>query len=233
MNDRRAEEFLDLYRRLETAAEKITGGGNRNSSVMALAHHREFRKYRDELDYARQVRNLLSHEAKINGAYGVVPGETLFRFMEKMVNRLENPPTVQQVMTPVKDLLLATPNHSVLSLMKEMEQRGLSHLPLLEQGKVVGMFSLETVFQWVLHQKEPFDEHTTIQHLAPYLPLEPRLGTCYVTVPSTMRVNDAKEVFDKAYERNQKIKLLLVTQKGTAQDKLLGVVSPYDLLEKD
>ena len=58
MNNQRAEEFLDLYRRLETAAERLTGTDSRTSSVMKLSRHRDFQKYREELDYARQVRNL-------------------------------------------------------------------------------------------------------------------------------------------------------------------------------
>ncbi len=229
MNNRQGEEFLDLYRRLETAAEKLMGTSNRSSSVMNLAHHRDFRKYRDQLDYARQVRNLLSHEAKISGQYGVVPGDTLMDFMEKLVNRLENPPTVFQVMTPVNRLLTARREQRVLSLMEEMNRRGLSHVPLLKNGKVEGMFSVETVFQWILDQNAPFTTECTMEQVSPYLPL----GKCYVTVAPTLLVNDARDLFDKAYDRNCQIKLLLVTKNGKADSSLMGVVSPYDLLEKE
>ncbi|MBR3844057.1 MAG: hypothetical protein IKM39_00960 [Clostridia bacterium] len=229
MNNRRAEDFLDLYRRLETAAERLMGSSSRSSSVMNLAHHRDYRKYKEELDYARQVRNLLSHEAKINGQYGVVPGETLFRFMEKLVGRLENPPTIFQVMTPTNRLLTAQSEQRVLPLMEEMNRRGLSHVPLLKNGKVQGMFSVETVFHWILEQNAPFTEECTMEQLSPYLPL----GKSYVYVAPTLLVNDARDLFDKAYDRNCQIKLLLVTKNGQADSSLMGVVSPYDLLEKE
>ena len=88
MSNQRAEEFLDLYRRLETASEKLMGTDSRSSPIMKLTRHRDFQKYKEGLDYARQVRNLLTHEAKLNGQYGVVPSDNLFRFMEKLVNRL-------------------------------------------------------------------------------------------------------------------------------------------------
>ncbi len=228
--NRRAEEFLDYYRRLETASERLMGTDSRSSSIMKLARHRDFQKYKDELDYARQVRNLLTHEAKINGQYGVVPSDSLFQFMEKMVNRLENPPTVLQAMTPTKELLMVQANQKVLPLMEEMHRRGLSHIPLLHNKKVQGMFSIETVFQWILDQNSPFTAQTTMEELANYLAIPQH---SYVFVAPTLLVNNARDLFDKAYDRNCQIKLLLVTHNGRSDGNLLGVVSPYDLLEKE
>lgn len=233
MNNQRAEEFLDLYRRLETAAERLTGTDSRTSSVMKLSRHRDFQKYREELDYARQVRNLLTHEAKLNGQYGVVPSDNLLRFMEKLVTRLENPPLVSHVMTPASRLLSVKSGQKVLPLMKEMEGRGLSHVPLLKNGRVMGVFSLDTVFHWILDQNAPFTEDTPIEELADYLPLACHSGQSYVFVPPSLTTGDAKDLFDKAYDRNCKIKLLLVTHNGKSDGNLLGVVSPYDLLEKE
>ena len=233
MNNQRAEEFLDLYRRLETAAERVTGTDSRSSSVMKLARHRDFSKYRDELDYARQVRNLLTHEAKLNGQYGVVPSDNLLRFMEKMVNRLENPPTVMHVMTPVDRLVAVKAGQKVLPLMEEMEGRGLSHVPLLKNGRVQGVFSTETVFCWNLHQNPPFTADTTIEELAEYLPLSAHHRHGYTFAPPTLPLNQAREMVDKAYNRSCKIKLLLITHNGKPDGNLLGVVSPYDLLEKE
>ncbi len=233
MSNQRAEEFLDLYRRLETASERMMGTDSRSSSIMKLSRHRDFSKYREELDYARQVRNLLTHEAKLNGQYGVVPSDNLFRFMEKLVNRLENPPTVSHVMTPVNRLLSVKSGQKVLPLMEEMARRGLSHVPLLKNGRVQGVFSLDTVFHWILDQNAPFTEDTPIEDLAEYLPLACHSGQSYVFVAPSLSSGDARDLFDKAYDRNCQIKLLLVTHNGKADGNLLGVVSPYDLLEKE
>ncbi len=233
MSNQRAEEFLDLYRRLETASERLMGTDSRSSSILKLARHRDFQKYRDELDYARQVRNLLTHEAKLNGQYGVVPSDNLFRFMEKLVNRLENPPTVSTAMTPVNRLLTVKSGQKVLPLMEEMARLGLSHVPLLKNGRVQGVFSLETVFHWILEQNAPFTQDTPIEDLADYLPLSCHGGNSYVFVVPSLPTNDARDLFDKAYDRNCQIKLLLVTHNGKPDGNLLGVVSPYDLLEKE
>lgn len=233
MSNQRAEEFLDLYRRLETASEKLMGTDSRSSSILKLSRHRDFGRYRDELDYARQVRNLLTHEAKLKGQYGVVPSDNLLSFMRKLVNRLENPPTLAGVMTPVNRLLSVKGGQKVLPLMEEMARRGLSHVPLLKNGRVQGVFSTETVFHWVLDQNAPFTEDTPIEELADYLPLSCHEGNSYLFVTPSLGTGDARDLFDKAYDRNCQIKLLLVTHNGKADGNLLGVVSPYDLLEKE
>lgn len=233
MSNQRAEEFLDYYRRLETAAEKLIGTDSRSSSVLKLARHRDFAKYRDELDYARQVRNLLTHEAKIGGQYGVVPSENLLSFMKRTVSRLENPPTVSGVMTPVNRLVTVKGGQKVLPLMEEMEARGISHVPLLKNRRVMGLFSTETVFGWILDQNAPFTAETSIEELADYLPLSAHHRHNYAFVHPTLHVNEARDLFDKAYGRHCKIKLLLVTHNGKPEGNLLGVVSPYDLLEKE
>ncbi len=233
MSNQRAEEFLDLYRRLENASERLMGTDSRSSSIMKLARHRDFGKYRDELDYARQVRNLLTHEAKLNGQYGVVPSDNLLTFMEKLVNRLENPPVVSHVMTPVDHLVTVKAGQKVLALMEEMEGRGISHVPLLKNGRVQGVFSTETVFCWNLHQNPPFTADTTIEELAEYLPLSAHHRHGYAFVPPFLPLSDARNLVDKAYNRNCKMKLLLITHNGQENGNLLGVVSPYDLLEKE
>ncbi len=233
MSNQRAEEFLDYYRRLETAAERVMGTDSRSSSILKLSRHRDFSKYRDELDYARQVRNLLTHEAKLNGQYGVVPSDNLLRFMEKTVNRLENPPVVSQIMTSADRLVTVKGGQKVLPLMEEMEGRGVSHVPLLKNGRVQGVFSTETVFHWILDQNPPFTLDTTIEELANYLPLSAHHRHGYAFVPPSLLLSDARDLVDKAYNRNCKIKLLLVTHNGKPDGNLLGVVSPYDLLEKE
>lgn len=233
MNDRETEAFLDTYKQLETAAERLVGSDSRSSVIMRLGRHRDFQKYQDELDFCRQVRNILTHEAKIEGHYGVFPSAQLQAFLQKMLRFVEDPPTVEEEMTPVNRLLLANLQDPVLPLMAQMHQRGFSYVPLLQNKKVAGIFSLDTVFQWTLDRQEAFSDATTLTALSEYLPLNRHMGQGFVFVPPAMLLSDARDLFDKAYEQNHQIKLLLVTKNGKEDGPLLGIISPYDLLDRD
>lgn len=231
MSNARTEEFLDLYRRLESGAQRLLGGDGRSSAVMRLAHQRGFTGWRDELDFCREVRNLLSHEPKVNGAYAFYPSDQLLGLLRQLVQLVENPVTVAGRMTPVGRMLVCTPGAQALPVMRQMRRDGLSHVPVLSGGRVQSVFSVDTVFQAVLDGAVQPDEQTRIGDFELYLSLERHMNQSFVFVPESMSLGDAGALFDRAYDKNNKIKLLLVTKTGLPGERLLGVVSPYDLLE--
>ena len=231
MSNRQTELFLDTYRRLETVAEGILPQNGRGSVIARLARLPELAPYREELECCREVRNLLSHEIKVDGDYPITPGEGLQRFLEGLIERLENPPRLSSVMTTVEHLLTFSLDDSVLSRMREMTERNLSRIPLMQNGRVEGMFSIDTVF-WACLDGIYISEETTFSDIASFLPIAGQPWQPYRFVPSHMTVEAAEQTFNASTRKNKKVKLLLVTRSGSAKDKLLGVVSPYDLLKQ-
>lgn len=225
-----AELFLDTYRRLETAAETLVGNNGRSSSILRLAHLPEFSRYREELDYCRQVRNLLTHEAKIDGAYGVTPSDQLLAVLNKVLRQIEDPPTVGEYMTPVSRLVTARLQDTVLPFMVQMEEKGITYLPIIEQNKIVGIFSQHAVFRWLLSGKQ-IGENVTFAGMQHLLGLEQHKGIRFVS--PDLSLEQGKELFRHIPAKDKRVKMLLVTQNGRADRPLLGVVSPYDVLKED
>lgn len=230
MDNQQVDLFLDTYRRLETAAETLVGSGGRSSSVMRLAHLPEFSRYREELDYCRQVRNLLTHEAKIGGMYGVVPSQPLLDVLNKVLRQIEDPPTVGEYMTPVSRLLAANLQQKILPLMTAMDEQGISYLPVLEQGKILGIFSHRTLFHY-LSEGGTLDETVTLEQIAGYLSVEKQRGFRFV--PPTLPLEQGRELFRRVNAKHHRVKLLLVTKDGRPDRPLMGIVSPYDILKEE
>lgn len=231
MSNEKTELFLDTWRRLETAAEHLLGSDARGgNAVLRLCRDPRFAAYREPLDYCREVRNLLSHQAKLDGQYAVTPSDAVQRLLEEVLCKVEEPQRVCDVMTPVDRMLTATPQTGVLEVMRKMRQQGLSHVPLLENGRVSGIFSVETIFQAVTDNACRVGEDTVLAAFARYLPLDRHMGHDFRFVGRGVLTAEAEAIFDRAGSRNHKLKLLLVTRSGAAAEPLLGVVSPYDLL---
>ncbi len=228
MNNQQAELFLDTYKRLETAAETLVGNNSRSSSILRLSHLPEFSRYRDELDYCRQVRNLLTHEAKIGGAYGVVPSDQLLAVLNKVLRQIEDPPTVGEYMTPVSHLLTAKMEDAVLPFMTQMEEKGITYLPVLENGVVVGVFSQRSLFRWLLSHRT-LDETVTFRQMDAQL--APHQGIRFVS--RQLPLEQAKLMFQRINGKHQRVKLLLVTGNGQSERPLMGIVSPFDVLKED
>ncbi len=230
MNNQQADLFLDTYKRLETAAERLVGSVGRGSSILRLAHLPAFSRYREELDYCRQVRNLLTHEAKIDGAYGAIPTDQLLGVLNKVLRQIEDPPTVGEYMTPVGKLLTAQMTDKVLCFMTQMEEKGITYLPVIEQNKIVGIFSQHGVFRWLLSGRQ-ITEEVTFSEMEPLLGPEQHKGIRFVS--PDLSLEQGREMFRRVPAKHARTKMLLVTQNGSPDQPLLGVVSPYDILKED
>lgn len=230
MENAKVDLFLDTYRRLETVGEQYLGRDCRGRVVAELSRLPQFAKYADELDCCREVRNLLSHEIKVDGQYAVVPGENTQELLERILAMMEHPQCVGDRMTRVDALLAVSGEQKVLEVMAEMQQRHLSHVPLLRYGRVSGIFGVDTVFQAVLNGMM-ISGTTVVSDLEAYLPLDKHGGHIYRFVPRLLPVEQAEERFHQGYSRSQKVRLLLVTEHGDPEERLLGLVTPYDLMD--
>lgn len=227
--NRQVDRFLENYRRLEAAAANILPRDNKGSVIARLLRMPKFAPYREELDCCREVRNLLTHEVRVDGEPAIIPGDGMIRFLEKMIDLIVNPPRVKHRMTPIEKLVAVTYDTPVLEMMERMRAHDLSRVPLLVDGVVRGMFSMETVFRATL-DGIPIGAETKIANLDGLLALDAAPITTYRFVPPEMTLDAAEEMFYHAYGRKSKIRALLVTEGGNPDGKLLGVLSPYDVL---
>jgi signal-transduction protein with cAMP-binding, CBS, and nucleotidyltransferase domain len=59
---------------------------------------------------------------------------------------------VSDIMTPSEVLLTVTPQHSVLDVMELMVDKNVRHLPVIDEGNMVGMISIKDVVHVMLKE---------------------------------------------------------------------------------
>lgn len=232
MASREVTEFLDNYRRLEAAAAAFLRVDARSGVIPRLIRHPKMEAYRDELDCCREVRNLLTHEVKVGGEVPLLPGPGMNAFLRRVIEVLENPPRVRDRMTPRDRLYVVTPEVPLSEALVEMEKRSLSRVPCLSGGRVAGMLSVEAVFR-VFLDRVPVRDTTPVEAIMPYLALDVAPSVAYRFVAPELLLEEAEQLFSRAYGRNCKIRALLVTESASPNAPLLGIVSPYDVLDTD
>ncbi len=142
----RTEQFLEKYKELENAAVGLYGFAEDGKAIANLTEMPEFRNIRMELSYCREVRNLLQHRVRLGSEYAVEPSEAMIQLLNDTVEKVKNPLRCRDIAVPCSKLLCSRPEAFVLPAMKEMRQRGFTHLPIIEGGKVAGIFSESRVF---------------------------------------------------------------------------------------
>lgn len=234
MSNQKAEEFLDLYKQLENAAVRVVGKEGRGSSIVRLAQHPRFSGSQNELDCCREIRNLLSHEIRIGGDFAVCPSDQAIAFLRRMLARIEQPPLAISRAALRNQLLLAQPEDSIFALVHRMQERGISHVPLLSNGIVTGVFSENVIFEALLQRQHiQITEETPLSVFADFLSLTRTLGKTYLFLPESATLDEASDLFSQsAHRKEPKLKLLLLTKNGRTDEPLLGLLSPYDVLDR-
>lgn len=228
------DTFLELYRRLEAAANAYLPKEGRPTGVVSrLIRHPKFVAYREELDTCREARNLLTHEVRVDGEPAIIPSEGSIRFLQKMVRMLEDPLRIRDRMTPKEKLLTVSQDEPVLPILEAMRERGLSRIPLIcEDGHVEGMLSVDTIFLATIAGVSITAE-TLVSELSPYLGFDNEFATSYRFVPPHMLLETAEDLFHKTGDKRTKLRALIVTENGHRLAPLVGILSPYDVLNPE
>lgn len=234
MNDKlsRAETFLQLYRRLEGALEKRFGGRESGSVVMEYLRDEDSDPYRYELNVCREIRNLLSHNADKDGNPVVEPSDAVIESLEQILDHVMRPQLAIAYGTPKEKIFGAHPNDPVLDVMRRMTRQGYSHVPVMERGKMVGVFSVGSVFSYLeKHGLEALDNRSRIGQLEEELLLERQGAEKYVFMPEDATILQVRAAFEEKKGRNSRLSAVFITRTGNKEESLIAMLTPWDVLK--
>lgn len=230
----RSEVFLNLYKTMEqilTNKYYNSGDAVKGSVVVRFMNDSEGRPFRDKLDLCREIRNLLAHHADVGGESIVEPSQAMVDFLQSVVDYLQRPPLALDFATRWEDIVKANLTQKALSVMKRMEQRGFSHIPVFENGNMVGVFSISTVFSYIVENRNAIlDEQTEIMDFYDMLPVERHKNEQFMFMSREATVSEVRAAFEKKRERSRRLAIVFITENGKKDGRLLGMLTPWDIL---
>ncbi len=226
----RAEVFLKLYRVLEGLLEEKYGRAS--SVVMEYMNHPDSEPVRTKLDLCRELRNLLTHNAGADGEPVCEPSQQVLDSLYAVIAHVQKPRPAINAATPAESLLTAGMEDPLLPVMRRMTDYGYSHVPVLEDGRVTGVFSASCLLAH-LARGGYVNEQTRMRHLGRYLGLEERASGRYAFLAADASCNDAIAAFEAHSSRNNRLMAIFITQNGNPAEPLLGMLTPWDVLGKE
>jgi CBS domain-containing protein len=224
--------FLDLYKQLEQTAIAVYGLPADGTAVSKLERFNEYKSIRSELKYCREVRALLSHNPKVDGEFAVYPSDSMIETLKKVISKIKEPPTCYERSVKGANILSARPEDIVFDKMKIMKSFGYSYVPIMKSGRVVGVFGKHTVFSLVLDGLDNilFD-NTRFTDISQYTSLSKTDKNSFRFIPRDMYLFEAEELVVNAFKKKERINLLFVTQTGKPTESLLGILTPWDVMD--
>lgn len=230
----KTEIFLNKYRELESIISTEYNLSNSESPVYFISRKPEYRSIKAELDYCREVRNLLSHNPKLNKRYAVEPNGEMIALLEQTIEKVRNPKRARNIFIPRNKVCCRSMDDYVYPTMIEMRDNVYTHIPILEDDVVVGVFSENTLLSYLIDDEiVSIDENVKFSDIAKYLPMDKHTAESFRFVSQNMLLSEVDDIFAEALKNVDRIGLIFVTNSGKSTEKLLGIISAWDVAGND
>ena len=229
----RVEEFLDLYRTLEGDLKEFYSGRRLKSSSLIFEYmNEEGKRHYDELDLCREVRNLLSHHSYFAGECPITPSESLIEALRGVIHEIENPVTASVIATPLDSLLTAAESDSVPYLLEKMEKRGFSHVPVVKNESLIGVFSVGAVFDFVKSRPGTVvDNGLRLFDMHDFLLIDAHRAEQYAFCTAKTALSDISAIFKSAGPKKRRVAAVFVLKNSDPRSALRGMITPWDVIK--
>ena len=230
----RVDEFLDLYKQLEQALRlrSETSSGKYPATVAALTYSRGMEDYAEDLNAVRETRNLLQHNPKIDGAYLVEPSAETIEFLRKILKMVEEPKLAIDYAVSEKQIYKTDLNASLRKVMRVMKDRGFSHIPVMNGSKVIGVLSVNILFDYFAETGGEIDPEVKVSALADLIAVDKHTNEYYKFMKSDATFDEVDEAFMKRYQGKKRLVAVFLTSNGSADGNLLAMLTPWSVVGK-
>ncbi len=227
------EVFLDLYRTLEEDLKEYYAGRKlRYSSPILEYMNTDGKKHYDELDMCREIRNILSHHPYYEGEMPIVPSDRLIDALRRVIHEVENPVTAVKLATPATELVTASYGDAASSLLVKMEKRGFSHVPVLNDGRFEGVFSIGAAFEFIRSRPGVvIDNSLTLSDMRDFLPTNVHRCEQYLFCAPGATLAEVRGMFRSTGPKQRRVAAVFVMKNGDRNSALRGMITPWDLIK--
>lgn len=230
-----ADEYIQKFKELESVVKETFGLNDWDSVTNFLSKRDEYRPFREEIKYCQEVRNLLQHKQKIGGEYPVEPTKEMISFLERTIDSLKNRKKCKDIMVPLDKLFYKKATDSIRGTLSKMREIPSGHVPILdEKGCVCGVFTAVSFLYIMADRKgEPFGTELSFREAEKYVSFDHHDSEIYRYIKGSLYVDELKDIFEHTYSGGKRLAMVFVTENGKPDGKLLGTISPWDVLGKE
>ena len=234
-------KLVELFKELEEVIRKKCGlVGIKTDNVSIDTQIKELskknsvvRRYQDDLLIIKQVRNINTHQRNDKYGYVVCPNPDMNIKLKSIIDEINNPPTIYNSNMCIKKqyMYCKTINDTVESTIKDMVDKTYTHVPILENGIIKGVFSESSLLDIV--NKESgiiIDKNTKFADILEYLKLENHSTEEFIFISRNKNIYDVEDIFKDYFIRKKRVGCVYITESGKTDESILGMLTAWDVL---
>ena len=176
------------------------------------------------------LRNAIFHH-RIGAEYTIAePHDDVVELIEYIDRELSKPVTVGDMFIRKVHTLQASDKLS--KGLKLIREKRFNQIPIYENRKFIGLITATGITYWLADQTTDEIISREIPTLLDIHHHEKQKNT-YRFVERELSVYEAEEYFKKSVADGKRLEALLITENGKPEEKLLGIITPLDLMKID
>lgn len=230
MNDN-SEKFLQAFNAIEKHLRWLTGS-DRNIPFYQLvdracASDAAVRRMRTDLLEFADLRNAIVHE-RTDGHVIAEPNEISVQRLEKIKSLLTEPPGVQNYM--VRNVRILPAEMAIGKAAELLYKSGFSQAPVYSDDIFLGLLTTDTIARWLADYLDAEIVDIASTRVDEVLEYTEDQAHVYFLDRSTT-VFHIFELFEIYQHQGKRLDAILVTHSGSPKEKLLGMLTIWDLPE--
>lgn len=191
--------------------------------------HNTVRCHYELLRQFGHLRNSLVHHKYDKDDYIAYPHENTVKKIESICELILKPPLSLSIAS--QPVLTFAPDTPLKEVLEELELKGYSQFPIYDGNQFIGLLTEGGIAKWLsLNLSGAYIslDGVTARDLLSY---EKQHNVSFLDREST--IYDLEDVFEEAFDRNEKLEAVLITQTGSKSQKPIGIVTSWDLVQID
>ena len=189
------------------------------------------RKRAERLDVIRNLRNSLAHVEKFDNEDNFVIKANLIKALKDEIEDIKKPLLAIDICRPIHEVVYAKLNDNLLPLIKKMVDEGYSHIPILNNGILLGVFSENSIFSCIYKLGSlSLNENSKVNEYYPFINIENHSSRYFLFVKEDAEIEQLYDLFNKK-KNGKKLAMIFVTENGKEDEEIIGIITSYDLIK--
>lgn len=223
------DKFIEMYNRLNEHLKEVNDWDTSFYNLLHKGKNNDYiiKKYRDELDTVREVRNSIAH----NNEYYFLPSSSLYSLLEVILEKVLDSPKVIDFIDD--NLLVITQDTSVIKTIKDMKKNDYSQVPVVDQdGKYIELLTTNTIIRWLAdledyHEGDLMLKDTQIKEILKYAEAD----EISEFIAKDSKLDTLIDQHESIIKAGNKIDAFLITENGEKDEILLGIITSWEIPE--
>jgi len=227
-----AQKFLALFNDIERHFNNLAGLNKHEDFMMITARlsesNRVIRVLKNDLREYAELRNAIVHQTKNKPI--AEPYDETVEDLQKIITLIKKPPTAYNIAS--KSVYKCKSDDLIIDVVKKMTKEIYTHVPVLKNGKFIGVFSESALARWLSSsaEKDGFIlDAIKIGEIEKYFDKEDDSFCGYKFLPRNVDVFIIRDEFLSFLNQTKRLGAIFVTANGKESEEIIGIITSWDL----